>query len=353
MVYRKRIYYTDARKAEMWDRWQRGETLHSIARLFDRYHTSVRGILAHTGGIRPRERRRSSHALTLAEREHIPRGIVAGHSVRSIAATLERAPSTVSGEIQRNGGPHQYRASQADQAAWDRAHRPKACKLVINRALTEIVAKKLRRSWSPEQIAGWLKHVDPNDESYRVSHETIYKSLFIQARGALKKEPRQYLRSQRAIRHSRHANQKGNGKGQISNAVFIRERPPSMAGFMGEMSAYIRDMATDVSAIHDKMAVMTTEVSKIDDVVANSDGNINAMNLDINVIQRAMSQDMVAMRHGVESIAHHLAGMDNNMAYMTSEVSHLDDLMDAINVNIHEGTRSFTSPMYYMQNMMR
>ena len=228
MVYRKRIYYTDAQKAEMWNRWQRGETLHQIARLFDRYHTSIRGILARTGGIRPRERRRSSRALTLAEREHISRGIVAGHSIRSIAATVGRAPSTVSREIQRNGGRHHYRASQADQAAWDRAHRPKPCKLVINRALAQIVAKKLRRCWSPEQIAGWLKQTYPNDESGRVSHETIYKSLFIQARGALKKELLQHLRSQRAIRHSRHANQKGNGKGQISNAVSIRERPASV-----------------------------------------------------------------------------------------------------------------------------
>ncbi len=228
MAYRTRIYYMDAQKAEMWDRWQRGETLHQIARLFDRHHGSVRGILARTGGIRPRERRRSSRALTLAEREHISRGIVAGYSIRSIAATLGRAPSTVSREIQRNGGQNQYRASQADQAAWDRAHRPKPCKLVINRALAQIVAKKLRRCWSPEQIAGWLKYAYPYDESYRVSHETIYKSLFIQARGALKKELLQHLRSQRAMRHSRHANQKGNGKGQILNAVSIRERPASV-----------------------------------------------------------------------------------------------------------------------------
>ena len=228
MVYRKRINYTAAQKAEMWERWQRGETLHSIARLFDRHHTSVRGILSRTGGIRPRERRRSSRALTRAEREHISRGIVAGHSIRSIAVTLGRAPSTVSREIQRNGGQHRYRASQADQAAWERAHRPKPCKLVINRALAQNVTNKLRRCWSPEQIAGWLKHAHPNDESSRVSHETIYKSLFIQARGALKKELLQHLRSQRAIRHSRHANQKGNGKGQISNAVSIRERPASV-----------------------------------------------------------------------------------------------------------------------------
>ena len=134
MAYRKRIYYTNPQKDAMWDRWQRGESLHSIARLFDRYHTSVRGILAATGGIRPRERRRSRHVLTLAEREEISRGIVAGHSLRSIAKSLRRAPSTVSRELKRNGGCGCYRASLADQAAWDRAQRPKPCKLVINRA---------------------------------------------------------------------------------------------------------------------------------------------------------------------------------------------------------------------------
>ena len=228
MAYRKRIYYTNTQKAEMWDRWQRGESLHSIARLFDRYHTSVRGILAATGGIRPRERRRSRHVLTLAEREEISRGIVAGHSLRSIAKSLRRAPSTVSRELKRNGGCGCYRASLADQAAWDRAQRPKPCKLVVNRTLARIVAKQLRRFWSPEQIAGWLKCTYPDDESHQVSHETIYRSLFIQARGALKKELLQHLRSKRAIRRSRHASLKGEGLGKITNAVSIRERPASV-----------------------------------------------------------------------------------------------------------------------------
>jgi IS30 family transposase len=228
MAYRKRTNYTAAQKAEMWDRWQRGETFHSIARLFDRHHTSVRGIIAATGGIRPPERCRSPRALTLTEREEISRGIAGDLSLRTIASRLGRAPSTISREVNRNGGLKRYRASRADQAAWDRAHRPKPCKLVINRALAQLVTNKLRRCWSPEQIAGWLKYAHPNDESCRVSHETIYKSLFIQARGALKKELLRHLRSQHAIRHSRHANQKGNGKGQISNAVSIRERPASV-----------------------------------------------------------------------------------------------------------------------------
>ena len=228
MAYRTRIYYTDTQKAEMWDRWQRGETFHSIARLFDRYHTSVRGIIAATGGIRPPERRRSRHALTLAEREEISRGIARDLSLRAIAARLGRAPSTISREVNRNGGLQRYRASQADQAAWDRAHRPKPCKLILNRALARLVALQLRRLWSPEQIAGWLKCAYPDDEACQVSHETIYKSLFIQARGALKKELQQHLRTQRAIRHSRHTSQKGNGKGQIMNAVSIRERPAAV-----------------------------------------------------------------------------------------------------------------------------
>ncbi len=222
MAYRKRIYYTAAQ------RWQQGETLHSIARSFDRYHTSVRGVIAATGGIRPPEHRRSHLALTLAEREEISRGIARDHSLRAIAARLGRAPSTISREVHRNGGLQRYRASQADQAAWDRARRPKPCKLLVHRALARLVAKQLRRYWSPEQIAGWLKCTYPYDENRQVSHESIYKSLFIQARGALKKELLQQLRSKRAIRHSRHTNQKGDGKGQITNTVSIRERPAAV-----------------------------------------------------------------------------------------------------------------------------
>jgi IS30 family transposase len=222
-----RRYYSEADKALMWDRWQKGDSLHTIGRLFERSHTSVRRILAETGGIRPSPRSRSRLALSLAEREEISRGIVAGHSIRSIAQTLGRAPSTVSRELQRNGGRQLYRANQADQAAWDRAHRPKRCKLVANRALARIVARKLTLHWSPDQIAGWLKRTYPDDESYQVSHETIYRSLFIQARGALKKELLQHLRSQRTMRRSRHKSLKGEGLGQITDTVSIRERPAS------------------------------------------------------------------------------------------------------------------------------
>ena len=228
MAYRKRIYYTAAQKAEMWERWQKGETLHAIARSFDRHHTSVRGILAATGGISPRARRRSRLALTPAEREEISRGIARDHSFRAIATRLGRAPSTVSREVNRNSGWRHYRASQADQTAWDRAQRPKPGKLVIHRELAGIVAKQLGRLWSPEQITGWLKCAYPNDESCQVSHETIYKSLFIQARGALKKELLQHLRSKRSMRRSRHASLKEEGLGKITHTVSIRERPASV-----------------------------------------------------------------------------------------------------------------------------
>ena len=228
MKYRTRIYYTEEQRALMWDRWQRGDSLATIARLFDRGHSSVQRILQERGGIRPPPRTRSKRALTLSEREEMSRGVVAGHSIRSMAMSLGRAPSTVSREIQRNGGHDGYRASQADQAAWDRARRPKPCKLVIHRALARIVAQKLRRWWSPEQIAGWLKRRYPDDENNQVSHETIYRSLFIQARGALKKELLQYLRSQRAMRRSRHNSLKETGLGQITDTVSIRQRPASV-----------------------------------------------------------------------------------------------------------------------------
>ena len=172
MKRRPRIYYSASQRALMWEHWRKGETLHQIARLFDRYHSSVHRILAESGGIRPAERHRSRTALTLIEREEIARGIVEGHSTRAIAVALGRAPSTISREIRRNDGPQGYRASQVDQAAWDRGCRPKVCKLVQNRELAYLVASKLRLEWSPEQVAGWLKRSNPDDEALQVSHET-------------------------------------------------------------------------------------------------------------------------------------------------------------------------------------
>jgi IS30 family transposase len=228
MKQRPRIYYTETDKALMWDRWKKGDSLQVIAQLFDRNHGSVAGILVQSGGIRPAKRTRSPITLTLAEREEISRGLVTGQSIRSIAASLGRSPSTVSREINRNGGQRSYRANKADQVAWDRAHRPKTCKLVQNRKLARIVADKLKRLWAPVQIAGWLKQTYPDDEHQQVSHETIYRSLYIQARGALKKELLQHLRRTRVMRRSRHHTQKKPNHGQISNAVSISERPASV-----------------------------------------------------------------------------------------------------------------------------
>ncbi|XQM39384.1 Transposase (plasmid) [Cupriavidus sp. H19C3] len=223
MKQRRRIYYTETQKALMWERWRQGESLQHIAQLFDRNHSSVQRILAQTGGIQPPPRHRSRLALTLSEREEISRAVVAGLSIRSIATRLGRAASTISRELNRNGGVHGYRAHQADQLAWDRAHRPKTCKLVRNQALAQVVA--LRLQWSPEQIAGWIKHAYAVNKDYQVSHETIYRSLYVQARGALKKELLEHLRRERAMRRSRHHAQKTDDHGRIRETVSIRERP--------------------------------------------------------------------------------------------------------------------------------
>jgi len=227
MKRRTRTHYTDGQKALMWERWKEGWTLHQIAQLFNRPHTSVQKILSRTGGIRPPLRRRCPRSLTLTKREEISRGLAEGQSIRSVAIRLGRAPSTVSREIKRNGGSSDYRATEADGAAWDRALRPKPCKLAENPELARIVADKLRLLWSPEQIAGWLAHTYPSDESRNVSHETIYRSLFIQTRGALRKELLQYLRRTRGMRRSRHYTQKTERHGQILDTVSISERPAS------------------------------------------------------------------------------------------------------------------------------
>ena len=225
MKQRQRIYYTEAQKAVMWERWKKGESLHQIAELFNRNHSSIQRILAQSGGIRPAQRRRSSLALSLAEREEISRSLASGHTIRLIAQQLGRAPSTISREINRNGGQTSYRASCAEDAAWKRAVRPKSCKLVDNPQLAHIVAHKLQVQWSPQQIAGWLKHTFAENEDYQVSHETIYRSLFIQARGALKKELLVHLRRTRGMRRSRHHTQKTGNHGRIKDTVSISERP--------------------------------------------------------------------------------------------------------------------------------
>jgi len=217
--------YTEAQRAEMWERWSRGESMKAIGRLFGKEGGSVYGQLAPYGGIRPRPRCRSPLALTLAEREEISRGVAAGRSMRGIARALSRAASTVSREIGRNGGAGVYRATEAEERAWGRARRPRRCRLSRSPELRRLVEDQLRRDWSPEQIAGWLKRNYPQDESYRASHETIYRGLYVQPGGALEKGLTLHLLSRRSIRRSRHATRKGHGKGQIAGLVSIRERP--------------------------------------------------------------------------------------------------------------------------------
>ena len=228
MTYRTRLNYTPEIKSAIWSRYKQGDSLNSIARSIDRHSSCIYQILSPSGGIPPRERTRSSRVLSLSEREEISRGLVANHSIRSIASALNRSPSTISREIKRNGGDHHYRATQADQRAWDAARRPKPCKLSMNPGLCREVIRHLQDDWSPEQIAGWLKRSYAEDERYHVSHETIYRSLFIQARGVLKKELQQYLRSQRSIRRSRYASLKEKGLGGLPNAVSISARPASI-----------------------------------------------------------------------------------------------------------------------------
>ena len=228
MKQRTRIYYSAQQKELMWERWKKGDTLHDIGRLFDRGHSSIQRILQEAGGIRPAVRKRSQLSLTLAEREIISRGLAMALSMRMIASQLGRPASTVSREINRNGGYACYRATEAEDAAWQRALRPKACKLAGQLKLIRVISQKLQCEWSPEQISGWLKRKYPDDKSYQVSHETIYKSLFIQTRGVLKKELLACLRSRRVMRRSRHASRKGKGLGGIVDAVSIRERPASV-----------------------------------------------------------------------------------------------------------------------------
>lgn len=228
MARRTNIKYTKEMRSYIWDRYQAGDSVWSIARSFDRPSSSIHRQLSLTGGIRPPERKRSVSCISMAEREDISRGLVAGLSIRCIASELGRAPSTISREVNRNGGRSDYRATVANKNAWDRALRPKPCKLVRNRRLCQRVESKLRRKWSPEQIAGWLKRAYPGDDWNQVSHETIYRSLFIQARGALKKELQNYLRSKRHIRRARTSTLKDDGLGGIPGAVSIRERPSTI-----------------------------------------------------------------------------------------------------------------------------
>jgi IS30 family transposase len=215
-----------AGKKELWERWRAGESISDISRTLQKPAGSIHGMLEATGGISPPERRRRNCVLTPTEREEISRGLATGESLRAIAARLGRCASTVCREVNRNGGRRRYRAQKADEKAWEKASRPKRCLLAMNECLRDVVASKLREDWSPQQISGWLKREYPEDEAMRISHETIYRTLFVQARGALKRELLAHLRSRRMMRKGRYASTAGQPRGQIKEAVSIRERPP-------------------------------------------------------------------------------------------------------------------------------
>ena len=220
-----RTRFSGCEEAEVWVRWRRGESLSEIARVLGRSPGGVHHVLARRGGIAPAVRRRGRLALTSVEREEISRGLAAGWSARRVADGLGRSSSTVSRAIARNGGRDGYRAARADRRAWDRACRPKRCLLSVDVRLRDAVAEKLLERWSPEQISGWLAVEYPQDETMRVSAETIYKTLFVQSRGALKKELVGQLRRRKSIRRSKQATSAGNLRCPIPDLVSISQRP--------------------------------------------------------------------------------------------------------------------------------
>ena len=225
MARRRRRGLSAPQKQELWERWKRGQSMNEIARAFGKERGSIHSVLSYTGGFEPPTRHRSRLALSLSEREEISRGLAKGQSMRMIASSIQRAPSTVSREIGRHHGRAEYRAAEADRRAWNSGLRPKRCRLAIHRRLQKIVSEKLSLNWSPEQISGWLKWQYPDDTEMHISHEAIYRSLFIQARGVLKKELIGHLRTRRVMRRCKNSNTRGLGRGQIVDAVSIRERP--------------------------------------------------------------------------------------------------------------------------------
>jgi IS30 family transposase len=214
-------------RRDLWCRWKDGQSLSEIGRALGMGVSSVYTTLRASGGIAPRSRKRADHQLSLAEREGISRGLAIGSSFTVIAACLNRAPSSISREVARNGGRSNYRAAAAEAAAWQRGHRPKQCLLGRRKRLARVVGERLRRDWSPQQISSWLAEQYAGEVAMQVSHETIYKSLFIQARGVLKRELLAHLRSRRLMRRGRTASAKSQGRGRIVDAISISERPPA------------------------------------------------------------------------------------------------------------------------------
>ena len=228
MPHVRRHRLTDGQKAELWARWKRGESQSEIARSLDRVPGAVFQVLVAQGGIAPRARRRAARQLSLQDREEISRRLAAGATCAAIGRQLGRPTSPISREVARNGGRRPYRATRAGRRAWRQGARPKVCRLVARRPLRDVVAAKLAQEWSPEQIAGWLKVTYADQPAMQVSHETIYQSLFVQSRGVLKKQLQKHLRRRRTMRRSVHASHAGQRRGQIVDAVSIRDRPASV-----------------------------------------------------------------------------------------------------------------------------
>lgn len=215
-------------QTEIWIKWKNGDSLSDIGRALRKHPGSVHHLIAFNGGICPFKKKRSKSHLSLEEREEISRGLAAKTTISAIALRLNRSTSTISREINRHGGIKNYRANIADQQAWKNAARPKLFRLFIQSNLKDIIMEKLQLKWSPEQIAGWLKQTYPTESTMHISHETIYKSLFIQARGHLRKELTQHLRSKRLMRRPKNAKIDRSPRGQIIDAVSIKERPPEI-----------------------------------------------------------------------------------------------------------------------------
>ena len=216
--------FTEMERLEVWDRWQAGDSNRLIGRDLGRSAASIRAFVESWGGVRPEARRRSPRHLSFDEREEISRGVAAGDPLRMVAARLGRSPSTISRELARNGGRFGYRAHHADREAWRRARRPKPSKLAENSELRVVVEEKLSEWWSPEQVVLWLKRTYPDNQEMRVSHETIYPSVFVQGKGALRRELTECLRTGRAYRRPK-TKRAPSGKGQIVDPVMISERP--------------------------------------------------------------------------------------------------------------------------------
>lgn len=294
-----------AQKEVVWKRWKEGDSFSEIGRAVGRPPGSIFTFLQVYGGITPPVRKRADHALTLLEREEISRGIAANLSLRQIARNLNRSPSTICREVNRHGGKSKYRAVKADERAWEFAKRPKPCKLKLQPRLRSIVSEKLALKWSPEQISGWLARMFPQDPTMQISHETIYRSLFIQARGVLKKELIRHLRSKRKMRQSKLFNTKGVTRGRINDGISIRERPSEIENrvvpghWEGDLIAGFRN--SHIATIVERMSRFTMLV-KVEGKDAVS--VTNALSEQIRKLPEALRKTLTWDR-GMELAHHH------------------------------------------------